>query len=124
MQVREIDVITGVETLRDMTPEEVASFDQTVPVPQEISFAQLLIGVVSEGWITESEGQSWLSGTLPSAVLSLIDNLPVEQRFAAKVRAIRPSTIIRNDPFVVAMGFAAGKTTEEMDKFFQTYANL
>lgn len=124
MQVREINVMTGVETVRDMTPDEIASFDQTIPTPQAISFTQLLIGLVSESWITESEGEAWLAGVLPSKVLLLIDNLPPEQRFAVKARATRPSVVLRNDPLVASMGAAAGKTVEEIDAFFQTYSTV
>lgn len=122
MQVREINVMTGVETVRDMTPEEVASYDQTPPVPQAISFAQLLIGLVAEAWITEAEGEAWLAGTLPSAVLALIGSLPQDQKFAAKARAIRPSVVLRSDPLVVSMGAAAGKTEADIDTFFRSYA--
>lgn len=122
MQVREINVMTGVETVRDMTPEEVASYDQTPPVPQAISFAQLLIGLVAEAWITEAEGEAWLAGTLPSAVLALIGSLPQDQQFAAKARAVRPSVVLRSDPLVVSMGAAAGKTGADIDMFFRYYA--
>lgn len=92
------------------------------PVPQSISFAQLLIGLVTEQWINEVEGEGWLAGTLPAAVLLVIDSLPVEQQFAAKARAIRPSEVLRNDPLVASLGAAAGKTSEELDDFFRTYA--
>lgn len=122
MQVREINVMTGVETVRDMTPDEIASYDQLPPVPQVLSLTQLLIGLVVEAWITEAEGEAWLAGTLPSAVLTLIDSLPASQQFAAKARAIRPSAVLRDDPLVAAMGAAAGKTPAEMDTFFRTYA--
>lgn len=119
MQVREINVMTGVETVRDMTPEELLALDPSEPAPQAISFAQLLIGLVSEAWITEAEGEAWLSGTLPFAVLTVIDSLPADQRFAAKARAIRPSVVLRNDPLVVSMGAAAGKSEADIDKFFR-----
>lgn len=92
-----------------------------VPVP-DLSFAQLLIGLVTEGWITEAEGDAWLSGTLPDPVLALIATLPVDQQFAAKARAIRPSTVVRADPLVVGLGAAQGKTSAQMDAFFTTYA--
>lgn len=92
-----------------------------IPIP-DLSFSQLLIGLVTEGWITEADGEAWLSGTLPAAVLSVIDSLPVEQRFPAKARALRPSVVIRSDALVNAMGTAAGKTSEDMDIFFNTYA--
>jgi hypothetical protein len=94
------------------------------PVPASISFAQLLIGLVTEQWITEAEGEAWLSGTLPGAVLLVIESLPTEQRFAAKARALRPSEVLRGDPLVEAMGTAAGKTEAEIDTFFQTYAGV
>lgn len=95
-----------------------------VPVPQSITFAQLLIGLVTEAWITEAEGDAWLAGTLPTAVNTVIAALPVEQRFAAKARALRPSEVLRADPMVIAMGAAAEKTPEEIDDFFRTYAGV
>lgn len=89
-----------------------------------LSFAQLMIGLVAEAWITEAEGDGWLAGTLPLAVLTVIDSLPLGQRFAAKARALRPSEVLRSDPLVAAMGTAAGKTGAEIDTFFQTYAGV
>lgn len=89
-----------------------------------LTFAQLLIGLVSEGWLTAAEGEAWLIGTLPAQVTALIGTLPVEQQFAAKARAIRPSTILRLDPLVLALGAAQGKTPEELDQFFRTYAGV
>jgi hypothetical protein len=93
-------------------------------VPASISFAQLLIGIVTEQWITEVEGEAWLSGVLPFAVLTVIDNLPAEQRFAAKARALRPSEIARNDSLVNAMAIAAGKSDDDIDNFFRTYSGV
>lgn len=93
------------------------------PTP-DLSFAQLLIGLVTEGWITEADGDGWLTGTLPAAVTAVIDTLPVEQRFAAKARALRPSAVLRADPLVAAMGAAAGKTSAEIDTFFTTYSGV
>jgi hypothetical protein len=109
----------------DEGPLDIA--DETPPPPAPVpnlSFAQLLIGLVTEAWITEPEGEAWLAGTLPMAVLLVIDGLPAEQRFAAKARALRPSEVLRGDPLVAAMGTAAGKTEAEIDTFFQTYAGV
>lgn len=89
-----------------------------------LTFAQLLIGLVTEGWITEAEGEAWLTGTLPAPVLSLIATLPAGQQFAAKARAIAPSVVLRNDALVVALGAAQGKTPEQIDAFFTTYAQV
>jgi len=95
------------------------------PIPQSISFAQLLIGLVSEGWITPAEGRAWRDRVaLPLPVQALINEFPEGQRFAAETRAMAPSTILRADPLVVGMGAAAGKTPEEIDTFFRTYATV
>lgn len=89
-----------------------------------LTFAQMLIGLVSEAWITEQEGDDWLRGILPATVITVIDQLPPEQRFIAKARAIRPTEVIRNDPLVNALAQFAGKTQEELDTFFQTYSQV
>lgn len=90
----------------------------------KMTFAQLLIGLVSEGWITEEEGDGWLAGTLPAPVLGLISSLPARVRFAAKARAIRPSEVLRRDPLVEMLGAAQGKTAQELDVFFATYSQV
>lgn len=87
-----------------------------------LTFAQLMIGLVAEQWISETEGEAWLVGTLPAPVLALIATLPANEQFAAKARAIRPSEVLRVDPLVVALGAATGKTEAEIDTFFRTYA--
>ena len=89
-----------------------------------LSFPQLLIGLVTEGWISESDGEGWLVGTLPAAVLALIGTLPTNQQFAAKARATRPSEVVRSDPLVNALGIAEGKTPVELDEFFITYSGV
>jgi hypothetical protein len=126
MQILEINVLTGIETIRDMTPEEIAALPgpQPEPVPASISFAQLMIGLVSEGWITTAEGEAWLTGTLPEPVLALIATLPKAQQFAAKARALRPTLVERTDPLVSALGAAQDKTDAQLDKFFHTYAAI
>ena len=94
------------------------------PVPASISFAQLVIGLVTEQWITETEGTAWLQGVLPAAVETLITSLPQEQQFIARARASRPSEVLRDDPLVVSLGAAQGKTEEELDDFFRTYSGV
>ena len=125
------DAQTGEQTIRPYTAEEIAAVEAQAAAEAEarraamtLSFAQLMIGLVTEQWITEVEGESWLAGTLPLPVLLVIDGLPANQRFAAKARALRPSEVLRSDPLVAAMGTAAGKTEAEIDAFFQTYAGV
>lgn len=105
------------------------SIQPYVPVPEvlvvpDLSFPQLLIGLVAEQWITEADGEAWLTGTLPAAVLGVISTLPVEMQFPAKARALRPSAIIRADPLVAALAASEGKTPEELDEFFFTYSQV
>ena len=90
----------------------------------DLSFPQLLIGLVAEQWITEVDGEAWLAGTLPAAVLEVISSLPTEMQFPAKARALRPSMIVRADPLVAALATYEGKTPEELDQFFLTYAQV
>lgn len=87
-----------------------------------LTFAQLLIGLVAEGWISEGEGEGWLAGTLPDAVIAVIGTLPQQAQFAAKARAARPSIVARLDPLVIALAAAQGKSASQLDSFFTTYA--
>jgi hypothetical protein len=90
----------------------------------QITFAQLLIGLVAEGWITEAQGDDWLAGKLPPPVVALIGALPANRRFAAKARAARPSVVLRADPLVNALAQARGLTAEQLDAFFATYSQV
>lgn len=90
----------------------------------KLTFAQLLIGLVAEGWISEADGDGWLAGTLPAPVLAVIGMLPLQARFPAKARAIRPSEVLRRDPLVEMLGAAQGKTAQELDVFFATYSQV
>lgn len=105
----------------DPTPEEILAAERTM---MRLSFVQLLIGLVTEGWITEPEGRAWLKKELPSAVVALIATLPAGQQFAATARATDPSFVDRLDPLVIALGAAQGKTEAQIDAFFRTYANV
>ncbi|MEY4863804.1 MAG: hypothetical protein RLZ51_1899 [Pseudomonadota bacterium] len=104
--------------------EEVAAALDAARAAMSLSFAQLLIGLVSEAWMTEAEGEAWLAGALPAPITALIDTLPSEQRFAAKARALRPSVVERTDPLVLTLGAAQGKTPEQLDAFFTTYSQV
>lgn len=46
------------------------------------------------------------------------------QRFAARTRAKLPSVVLRNDALVVALATQQGKTAEQLDDFFRTYAEI
>lgn len=98
-----------------MTAEEIAAREAAKP---RLSFAQMLSGLVTLGWITEADGELWLSGTLPQVVLDVIATLPAQARFPAKAKAVRPSEVLRDDPLVSMLGQAQGKTEADIDAFF------
>jgi hypothetical protein len=90
-----------------------------------LSFSQLLIGLVSEGWITAAEGRAWRDRvSLPPAITSLIESLPEQQQFVAETRAMAFTEAYRLDPLVEALGAAENKTPEELDQFFITYQGV
>lgn len=94
------------------------------PVPASMSFAQLMIGLVAEQWITEEEGRLWLTGTLPPQVISTINLIPAEQRFAATAKATRPSVVNRADALVQMMALVQKRSDAELDDFFRAYASV
>lgn len=99
-------------------PQRLEKVKQDKRAYMRLSFAQMLSGLVAEGWITFEEGRAWLAGTPPAQVSALIDQLPQDQRFLALARAVAPTEIVRTDPLVVALGQSSGKTDDEMDQFF------
>jgi hypothetical protein len=119
------DGVSRMSMLASAVPdgEDILPADPVVePVPPSITFAQLIIGLVAEEWITQAEGEAWLVGTLPSAVVTVINSLPTSQQFIAKARATRPSEVLRSDPLVSSLATAQGKTAEEIDDFFRMYS--
>lgn len=110
----------------EVLADRVRAYWSAIKIPPEemakLTFAQLLIGLVAEGWITEAEGDGWLTGTLPAPVLAVIATLPQAMRFPAKARAIRPSEVLLSDPLVQQLGAAQGKSPQEMAAFFAKYA--
>lgn len=106
-------------------PTRLAAVVQEKRRGMKLSFSQLLYGLTKEAWITPEEANDWLvNRTLPAAVEALISTLPVEEQILARARAVQPSEVVRTDPMVEALGAAQGKTPEEMDAFFSTYAQV
>jgi hypothetical protein len=88
----------------------------------ELSFAQMLIGLEAEAWITTAEATAWLvNRVLPPPVVHVISQLPADQRFAATARAVAPSVVKRTNPLVDLLGAVASKTPTQIDQFFKDY---
>lgn len=103
------------------TEEEIL---EALRADMRLSFAQLLIGLVAEQWITQAEGETWLAGSLPAAMEGAIATLPYEAQFPARVRALRPSEVLRLDPLVNGMAAAQGVSPAQLDAFFVSYSQV
>lgn len=114
-------LFSAAQAMADDLPME-PSPEELDPVPEKMSFPQMLIGLVAEGWITEAEGDAWLNRTaLPAKVSALIDALPASERFAARARATAPSFVSRSDSLVIALA-ASEPGSMSLDEFFTAYA--
>jgi hypothetical protein len=89
-----------------------------------LTFSQMIIGLVSENWITQEEGIGWLQGILPSAFNAIIENVPEQDKISIIARALRPSIIIRDDPIVVMLASLQQKTPSDVDNFFKKYSEV
>jgi hypothetical protein len=116
---RTVTVDGGFAVIDVPVPEpEIEPAPQPTPQPDSLTFPQLLIGLVQRKWITEAEGEAWLSGTVPASIAASIAALPKAQRFAAKVKAAHPTTILRDDPMLSGLG----KSADQLDTFFSVYS--
>ena len=115
-----INVATG-----EITEIEVEDNGPILEIPPitEISFAQLIGGLVTEQWISKAEGKAWLRGTLPAPVETLISQLAESEQIFAEARAIRPTSVLLTDPLVQALAAMQGKTAE-LPAFFNKYGML
>lgn len=103
-----------------------AAYDAAIapPIP-DLTFAQLLIGLEAEGWITTEEAEAWLAGdALPAAFMTAVSQLPAGQQFAAKARGYRMQKAVRSDPLVALLATIEEKTSAEVDAFFLTYSQV
>lgn len=117
--------------LRDATEGEIAEIEaqQSVeivePVPTSVSRRQLLTGLAVVGWVSEQEAEAALAtGALPTAVETVINSLPEEERFTARMKWIGFQTAYRDDPMVAALAAAEEKTEQEVDDFFRLCAGI
>lgn len=101
-----------------LTPEQVLA-----GMPP-VSHAQIIAALILSEIITEAEGVAWISGTLPAAVEAMIATLPADQRVIARLRAIRPTSVVPTDPLVAALAAAQGQGVEDLIALFQTAAAL
>lgn len=100
----------------DLGAEVTVEEPPAAPVPN-LSFAQLLYGLVMEGFIDEGEAMAWLvDRILPAPIEALIAQLPGPQQVLTRARALQPTEIVFTDPMVQAMGGD--------EQFFRTYSEV
>lgn len=114
-----------------MTPGEVDAHIRPAQAPEQVlsalspvSHAQIIAALIGAGILTEAEGVDWITGTLPASVEVMIAALPAEQRTVARLRAIRPSSVVPTDPLVGALAASEGKSIEDLIAIFTAAAAL
>lgn len=84
---------------------------------------QVIIGMVSEGLISEAEGIAMAAtGAAPASVEALIAAMPPGEQAAARITLAAFTTAYRLDPMTALFQQAGGMTDAEMDAFFTAYA--
>lgn len=86
-------------------------------VPQTISDRQFFQLLAERGIITEAEALDAVGpGIMPKAMMALIDKLPQDKRFAAKMLVTGASTYERSSPFATLIGQLYGWSDADIDQ--------
>lgn len=94
------------------------------PVAQEISDRQFFQQLAVIGVISEEEALASNAAVIPAPLLAIIEGLPQEQRFAAKMIVSGATTFQRSHPMTLAIGSAYGWKSGQIDAFFNAAAAL
>jgi hypothetical protein len=99
------------------------------PAPEQVPFSvtrrQILTGLAQVGWITEQEALDAITtGARPDAVDAVINSLPEDERFHARMKWAGFTEAYRDDPLVLALATAEGKTDADLDDFFRLCAAI
>ena len=99
--------------------------DPYVPPPpsiQKISDRQFFQQCAVMGVITQDEALAANAAVIPSALLTLIGQLPSDQQFAAKMLVGGATVFERNNPLTVVIGQSFGWSSIQIDDFFRAAA--
>ncbi len=94
------------------------------PVPQSISDRQFFQQLSIFGIISEDEALASNRGIIPAPMLAIIDQMPADQQFSAKMIISGATVYNRNDPLTIGIGTAYGWTSEQIDDFFRAASAL
>lgn len=93
-------------------------------VPQQISDRQFFQQLAIDGIISEDEALASNAAVIPQPLLSIIEQLPADQQFDAKMKVSGATTFYREDPLTVGIGTAYGMSSAQIDAFFTAASDL
>lgn len=94
------------------------------PVPATITPRQLILGLLSDGHITEAEAEAWTQGTLPAAVETVLATLPATEAVVARISLRTMREVRRDDPLTATIAAHAGIDDAGVDDAFRRWAAL
>ena len=110
----EVNVMTGVITEIDLTPEEIAALPPPAPVPiPTLTRRQLRLALLRLG----------VTGDQVEAQIAAMPGTPIE-REAAMIEWRDSSTYQRDHPLVIALGAALGLTAAQIDAAWKEAATI
>jgi hypothetical protein len=93
-------------------------------VPDSISDRQFFQQLAIIGIITEDQALASNAAVIPPPLLAIIDAMPSEQQFAAKMLVSGATVFERSHPMTIAIGAAYGMSSDQVDEFFREAAAL
>lgn len=94
------------------------------PVPSSISDRQFFQQLAVLGVISEADALASNAAVIPPPLLDIINKMPKENQFAAKMLISGATVFERGHPMTIAIGGAYGWTPEQIDQFFIVAAAL
>lgn len=107
-----VDLSTGEQTTRPLTPEELAELPPPEPpqVPQVVTMRQARLALLGAGLLTQVD--------------TAINALPSPQKEAASIEWEYSQEVHRDRPFVALLGAAMGLNDQQLDDLFTVAATL
>lgn len=116
---------TASEQQKAAAQEVIDSFDvSATPVPQSISDRQFFQQLAIVGIITTDQALASNAAVIPAPLLTIIDAMPADQQFAAKMLVSGATVFERSHPMTIAIGAAYGWSAAQIDDFFRAAATL
>lgn len=117
--------VVAEEWLEDDDAEVLAFLNPPEAIPDEISDRQFFQQMATEGRITQDEALDAVgSGIIPAAMDALVEQLPENQRFAARMLIRGATTFRRTHPVTELIGQLYGMTGEQIDETWRKAAKL